>query len=204
MKIALTAAALFTPLESIENGVLVIEDGRILKVGPREAIEIPVGAKHVDFGDAVLAPGFIDIHIHGGAGHDVMEGEPAALKAVETLIARHGVTSYCPTTVTAPHGETLVSLDKLGRAVKNGSTKQDLRAQPLGLHLEGPFISAAKCGVHPVGDIAAPSMELFEKFWEASQGTIRVMTIAPELPNAAEVIREATSRGVRASLGHSN
>jgi N-acetylglucosamine-6-phosphate deacetylase len=204
MKIALTAAALFTPLESIANGVLVIEDGRILTVGPREEVAIPAGARQMDFGDAVLAPGFIDAHIHGGAGHDVMEGEPTALKAVESLIARHGVTSYCPTTVTAPHDKTLVSLDKLGRAVKDNSSRRGVRAQPLGLHLEGPFISTAKCGVHPVGDIAAPSLELFQQFWDASQGTIRVMTIAPELPNAAQVIREATSRGVRASMGHSN
>ena len=88
MKIALTAAALFSPLESIENGVLVIEDGRILKVGTREAVEIPAGAKHVDFGDAVLAPGFVDIHIHGGAGHDVMEGEPdEAFKWLEKAIS---------------------------------------------------------------------------------------------------------------------
>jgi N-acetylglucosamine-6-phosphate deacetylase len=206
MQIALTAAAAFTPLKSIPNAVVVFDtdDGRILKVGAREAVEVPTAAKHIDFGDSVLVPGFIDIHIHGGAGYDVMEGDPAALAAVESLIARHGVTSYCPTTVTAPLDKTLASLEKLGRVVKENDREHAVRARPVGLHLEGPFISTAKCGVHPVQDIVSPSLELFEKFWTASQGTVRVMTIAPELPNAAELIRKATARGVRASLGHSN
>jgi N-acetylglucosamine-6-phosphate deacetylase len=204
MTIALTASALITPLESIENGVVVIEDGTILKAGSRKEIEIPGTARVVDFGDAVLAPGFIDIHIHGGAGHDVMDGDPSALAAVESLIAKHGVTSYCPTTVTAPVDKTLCSLEKLGRAVKHGHSNGQVRARALGLHLEGPFISRAKCGVHPVHDIAPVSMELFEKFWSAAQGTIDLMTVAPELPGAADLIREATARGICVSLGHSD
>src|SRR6185312_6970248 len=106
MKIYLTAATLFTPGKPVENGVVVLETdgkvGTIAAAGPRSAIEIPAGAKHIDYGDAILAPGFIDIHIHGGAGHDVMEGSASALAAVEALLAKHGVTSYCPTTVTAP------------------------------------------------------------------------------------------------------
>ncbi|MCU1307632.1 MAG: N-acetylglucosamine-6-phosphate deacetylase [Acidobacteriaceae bacterium] len=206
MQIALTAATALSPLKSIPHAVVVFDtdDGTIIKIGPRDAVEIPTAAKHIDFGDAILVPGFIDIHIHGGAGHDVMEGDASALAAVESSIARHGVTSYCPTTVTAPLDKTLASLEKLGRAVKENGRDRTVRARPVGLHLEGPFISSAKCGVHPVQDIAAPSLELFERFWAASQGTIRVMTIAPELPNAAELIREATTRGVRASLGHSN
>ncbi|MCU1308407.1 MAG: N-acetylglucosamine-6-phosphate deacetylase [Acidobacteriaceae bacterium] len=203
MKIALTAAAVLTPTESITNGVLIIEDGKISKVGARTAIEVSSGAKHLDFPDAVLAPGFIDIHIHGGAGHDVMEGDSAALAAIETSMAKHGVTSYCPTTVTAPLDKTLVALEKLGKAVKN-SQPNGVRARPLGLHLEGPFISTAKCGVHPLADITAPSLELFEEFWAAAQGAINLMTIAPELPNAPEVIRTASARGVRISLGHSD
>src|SRR4051812_24310937 len=114
MKTALTAAELLTPTEQIANGVLIIEDGKISRVGSRAEIEIPSGAKHVDFGYAVLGPGFIDVHIHGGAGHDVMEGDASALAAIECSLAKHGVTSYCPTTVTAPIDRTLCSLEKLG------------------------------------------------------------------------------------------
>ncbi|MCU1285662.1 MAG: N-acetylglucosamine 6-phosphate deacetylase [Acidobacteriales bacterium] len=204
MKIVLTAAELLTPSDLIANGVLIIEDGKISRVGSRADTEIPSGARHVDFADAVLAPGFIDVHIHGGAGHDVMEGEPSAMAAIETFLAKHGVTSYCPTTVTAPLDKTLCSLEKLGRAVKANDPDRGIRARPIGVHLEGPFISTVKCGVHPLGDILAPSVEVFEQFWKAAQGRISVMTVAPELPGAQQLIRDATSRGVRVSLGHSD
>ncbi len=204
MKVAFTAATLLTPLESIEDAVLVVEDGLISEVGPRSALPVPLDAKHVDLSHAVLAPGFVDLHIHGGAGHDVMEGSDAALESVERLLASHGVTTYCPTTVTAPTDKTLFALEALGSAVRQANGKDGLRARPAGIHLEGPFISKAKCGVHPTADIVEPSVKLFQRFWQASQGTISVMTIAPELPGAGELIEVAAKHGVRVSLGHSN
>lgn len=204
MKIALTAAALFTPLETIERPVLVMEDGVITALGPRDSESIPQGAKQVDFPDAVLAPGFIDVHIHGSAGHDVMEGSNDALSAVETLLAMHGVTTYCPTTVTAPIDQTLAALEKLGMAVRKANNQGEVRARPVGIHLEGPFISTAKCGVHPLADIAEPSLKLFQRLWQASQGTVNVMTVAPELPGAGPLIELATKHGIRVSVGHSN
>ena len=87
----LLARQLFTPLEAIENAALLIEDGRIAAAGSRDAVRIPSQARVVDFGDAVLAPGLIDIHIHGGAGHDVMEGSDESLAAIERLMTTHGV-----------------------------------------------------------------------------------------------------------------
>jgi len=205
MKTALTAAALITPTKRLENAVLVMEDSRIEAVGTRDQIAITQSMKHVDFGDSVLAPGFIDMHIHGAAGHDVMEGTSDALTAVETLLAAHGVTSYCPTTVTAPMDKTLAALEQLGRSIGDASKHAGkVRARPVGIHLEGPFISTAKCGVHPIADITAPTLVLFDQLWNASQGSVRVMTIAPELSGAEEVIREASKRGVCVSLGHSN
>jgi len=203
--IALTARELYTPLQTIVQPLVLIEDGRIAEISSRQAREVPAGARLIDYGEAILAPGFIDIHIHGGAGHDVMEADSAALLAVESLIAKHGVTAYLPTTVTAPVDHTLAALDRLAAAVEKGSAEGGKdRARPLGIHLEGPFISHAKRGVHPPEHLLAPSLALFDRFWQAARGRIKMMTIAPELDGAIEVIAEASRRGVCVSLGHSD
>jgi len=204
--LALTAATLFTPLERIERPLLLLEDGVIAEVSSRASREAPQNCRVVDLGDAVLAPGFIDIHIHGGAGHDVMEPDPAALPAVERLLATHGVSSYLPTTVTAPVDATLTALEQLANAIEAAENEPsgELRARPLGIHLEGPFISHARRGVHPPENLLPPTVNAFELLWQAARGHIRVMTIAPELDGALEVIREAVRRGVCVSLGHSD
>lgn len=203
MKTVITAAQLFTPTERIESPVVVIEDDRIFALGTHAAVEMPPGARLLDFPGLTLAPGLIDIHIHGGAGHDVMEKDPAALAGMERQMARHGVTSYLPTTVTAPLDRTLTALENLGRTIASHRSDTN-RARPLGIHLEGPFISHAKRGVHPPQHLLPPSPEILDKFWEASAGTIRVMTIAPELSGAEETIRRARILGVHSSLGHSD
>jgi N-acetylglucosamine-6-phosphate deacetylase len=145
----------------------------------------------------------IDIHIHGGAGHDVMEADGASLPAVESLIAKHGVTSYFPTTVTAPIDQTLSALERLAVAIEAPSNGAS-RARPLGIHLEGPFISHLRKGVHPPENLLAPSLKMFERFWQAARGHIKIMTIAPELDGAMEVIAEAARRGICISVGHSD
>src|ERR1700680_3928046 len=215
--IAITAATLFTPLERIEQPLLLVEDGAIVEVTSRASREAPSGSHGVDFPGGVLAPGFIDIHIHGGAGHDVMEAGADTLPPMERLLARHGVSSYFPTTVTAPLDATLSALARLADAIEatdseaadsaaadRGARATDLRARPLGIHLEGPFISHCRRGVHPQENLLTPSLPAFDRFWQAARGHIRVLTIAPELPGAIEVITEAAKRGVCVSLGHSD
>src|SRR5712692_1108107 len=205
--IALTAATLFTPLERIEQPLVLADDGVIVEVSACALREVPQSCRVVDFGDGILAPGFIDIHIHGGAGHDVMDPNPEALPAVERLLACHGVSSYFPTTVTAPVDSTLAALKRLADAIDAADKDRrspELRARPLGIHLEGPFISHARRGVHPAGNLLPPTLHMFERFWQAARGHIRVMTIAPELDGAREVIAESARRGVCVSLGHSN
>src|SRR4030095_4382226 len=106
MDLIVTAHHLFTPIERIEHPLVFVEDGKIVEVVSREGREVSRGTRLLDLGDACLVPGFIDVHIHGGSGADVMESDPTALRAVEQLLYRHGVTSYLPTTITAPLDET--------------------------------------------------------------------------------------------------
>jgi N-acetylglucosamine-6-phosphate deacetylase len=199
----LTARQLLTPLERIDDAALVIEDGVISAVGKREAVAIPPAAQVVDFGDAILTPGLIDIHIHGGAGHDVMDASDEGLAAIERLMTRHGVTSYCPTTVTAPMDQTLRSLEALGRAVQHRESTAG-RARSLGIHLEGPFLSHARRGVHSPLYLQAVSQEIFNRMWDAAAGQVCMMTIAPELEGALDFISDATGHGIHVSIGHSN
>jgi N-acetylglucosamine-6-phosphate deacetylase len=203
MKRYFEAARMFTPRGVVENARVVIEDGVFSTVGSRNEIEFPAQASATNVGDNVLAPGFIDIHVHGHGGHDVMEATPEALLAVERTMAKHGVTSYLATTVTAPVEQTIESLQRLGEWITRKNDPSG-RAVPLGLHLEGPFISHAKRGVHPPSYIQPPSVELFERFLQAADGTVMLMTVAPEGPGAADMIAHAVSKGVRISLGHSD
>ena len=137
-----------------------------------------------------------------------MDDAAEALPAIEQLLARHGVTSYFPTTVTAPMDTTLRALERLADAIEARERKINkggkIRALPLGIHLEGPFISHARRGVHPPENLLVPTLSAFDQFWQAARGRIRMMTIAPELEGASEVIAEAARRGVCVSLGHSD
>jgi N-acetylglucosamine-6-phosphate deacetylase len=133
-----------------------------------------------------------------------MEAGADALPPIEKLLASHGVSSYFPTTVTAPLDATLSALGRLADAIESTQTSGDPRARPRGIHLEGPFISHSRRGVHPPENLLAPSAAAFDRFWQASRGHIRVLTIAPELPGALEVITQAAARGVCVSLGHSD
>jgi N-acetylglucosamine-6-phosphate deacetylase len=205
--IAFTANCLFTPAERVEQPLLLVEDHVIVEAGSRAACRIPSGVRMVDFGDAILAPSFVDLHIHGGAGEDVMHADSSGLAAVEQLLFRHGVTSYFPTTVTAPLDQTWSALNRLASAIESALRDDGFRkdrAQPLGIHLEGPFLSHVRRGVHPPENLLLPSLPAFDRFWQAARGHIRMMTIAPELEGAQEVIAEAARRGVCVSVGHSD
>jgi N-acetylglucosamine-6-phosphate deacetylase len=209
--LAFAAGRLLTPSEVVEHPLVLVEEGRVVEISPRSGRTVPSGASLLDFGDRWLAPGYVDLHIHGSAGYDVMDDAIEALPAIERLLARHGVTSYFPTTVTAPMDTTLRALERLANAIEKCEQHRDkksldgqTRALPLGIHLEGPFINHARRGVHPPQNLLGPTLALFDQFWQAARGRIRMMTIAPELANAPAVIAEATRRGVCVSLGHSD
>ncbi len=204
MKLAIRAGSVITPEQEIPNCTVVVEDSTIVAVGPDAAV--PPGHQEIDARDRICVPGFIDLHIHGGGGHDLMEGTTAALESVGRNLAVHGTTSYFPTTVTASVAGTVEALSRIGAYVQKmaPSPPSDLQAQPLGIHMEGPFISKIRKGVHPVEYIVPPSRELFDRFAQAAGGTLRLMTMAPELEGAEDVIRHAFNRGVRVGMGHTD
>ena len=202
--IAFTSKVLYTPLRRIDNAVVSVENGAVLSVTSRNEAQAPPTKAVTDFGDCAIVPGFFDVHIHGGVNCDVMRGTADEMERMETFLARHGVTSYFPTTVTASLEVTLSALERLAGAIEGAEKNGSGRARPLGIHLEGPFLSHAKRGVHPPADLMSPTVDAFDKFWQAARGHVRMMTIAPELDGATEVIGEASRRGVCISLGHSD
>ena len=206
--IAIAAKTIFTPLEAIEDGVLLIEDGTIRAVGARADISLPKAARLVEMGERILAPGFVDLHIHGGGGRDVMEASPEALDTIARMALLHGTTSFLPTTLSAPVATILKSLEGLGRLIEarraNPHPDGAPGAELLGIHLEGPFLNPQRRGVHPAEYLQKPSPELFEKFWHASGQTVKVLTLAPELEGAPELQALAQGMGVKVALGHSD
>src|ERR1700733_12437342 len=187
----LTARRLITPQHIIDHPVITIKDGLI------ESIESAASSSD----DTTLTSTFLDIHTHGAAGHDVMEGTPQALCTISRFLATRGVGQYLATTGTTPVDKTLRSLEGIANAIESHNNNG---ATLIGIHLEGPFISHLKRGVHPDGDILPPSIELFDRFQQAARGHIRLMTIAPEVPGAVDLIAHAAKQGVRLSMGHSN
>jgi N-acetylglucosamine-6-phosphate deacetylase len=172
-----------------------IEDGRI--------VSLESGAPNGS--TETLTAAFFDIHVHGACSHDFMAASRCEIAVVGRFLASRGVGHYLPTTVTGPVDTTLRALDTLANAIEEGVTDGVTpMAVPVGIHLEGPFISHAKRGVHPPSCIQEPNVELFERFQQAARGHIRLMTIAPGLPHSVELIEHATAGGVRVSMGHSN
>ncbi|MCU1300226.1 MAG: N-acetylglucosamine 6-phosphate deacetylase [Candidatus Sulfotelmatobacter sp.] len=208
--IVLRAKRLYTPQEEIQNPLVFIEDGLITEVSSRGQREIPKGATEIDLtrdhDDAILVPGFVDLHMHGGAGVDVMRASAADLRHLNTFLTKHGVTGYFPTTVAAPLDQTCAALGRLADAIEAGQAlaNGEPQARPLGIHLEGPFLSHKRRGVHPPENLVEPTLEIFERLWQAARGHVRMMTIAPELPGAIDVIAEAARRKVCVSIGHSD
>jgi len=204
------ASRILTPDEEITDGIIVVEGSRITGVGHRDMMRLPAGATDFVASGMTIVPGFVDLHIHGAGGHDVMEGSARALDRVTSTVARHGTTSIVATTVTASVEDTCHSLEGIARyihaheSVDEAAETSKPAAEILGMHLEGPFISKARCGVHPPDAIARPSVETLDKFVKAADGMVRILTIAPELPGAMQLIAHAVAAKIVVALGHTD
>jgi len=204
--IVIHADRAFTPFEEISDAVVVIHGSKIAAVGQRGKVDLPRGAREINAGGKTVAPGFVDVHIHGAGGHDAMEGTREALEIITATLAARGTTSLVATTVTASEKETKDSVAGIAHFILNTSQypARELSAEILGIHFEGPFISPVRRGVHPAKWIVPPSSELLSHLLREARGTAHILTLAPELPGALELISAACQAGLVVSLGHTD
>jgi N-acetylglucosamine-6-phosphate deacetylase len=198
MAVALLNARVFTPDEEIPAGTVVLEEGRIIALG--EGLPPPADARIVDLAGLILAPGFIDIHVHGGGGFSLSTGDPEQIRSYARWVTTSGVTAFLPTVVPASPEATersLATAASVGERVEGG-------AQPLGLNLEGPFINSKRRGALPRKHVRPPDVGEFMAYVQAAAGRLRVITLAPELPGAHQVMTVAQEQGVRVSMGHTD
>src|SRR5277367_1488213 len=205
--IAIYAGRILTPQEELLDNVIVVEGGRITAIGHRDEVHIPPVAKDYVAAEMTVVPGFVDVHIHGAGGHDVMEATPQALDAITSTVARFGTTSIVATTVTAPVEDTCRSLEGIASYVRSHEKAEDntrAAAEIVGIHLEGPFINKARRGVHPPESIALPSIDVLEQFRAAADGLVKIVTVAPEIPGALQLIARAVADGLVVAVGHTD
>jgi N-acetylglucosamine-6-phosphate deacetylase len=194
----------FTPTTEIHDAGILIRDGVIEAIGSRDDLTVPQGAQEIQASGKIAVPGFIDVHIHGAGGHDVMEGTEEALSTVARTLAAHGTTSFVATTVTASPDSICGSAEGIARYITLQQQAEDNRAQVLGVHFEVPFISPLRRGVHPTEWITLPSAALLQRFTEAAGGYAQILTIAPELLGAMPCIDAARKAGLVVAMGHTD
>ena len=196
---ALVGGTVLTPLRIFDPGTVVVENDEIVAVGD-EHLKIDGDVREVDVSGLLISPGFIDIHLHGGGGHDVMEGSVEALVAIARAHARGGTTSWLGTTLTAPIDQiekALTAIEKVVDTPPNGGGKL------LGAHLEGPYFSPVQAGAQNPAYLKNPDVDEFRNLAE-NFSCIKRVSAAPELPGALELGAELRRRGILGSIGHSN
>ena len=183
----------------MQDGCLVIKNGVI-----RDITDARNVSPTEDYTGHFIAPGFIDLHIHGIHGLDTMDGSLESIQGMAKSVLRHGVTSFLPTTVTESIENTTRAIEAVRQAMQSSSLESDggKMAHVLGLHLEGPFISRQAKGAQNEAFILPLEDELVRSVLDAGKDIVRIITIAPELAGAGEVIELLKSRGIAVSVGH--
>ncbi|NWQ39415.1 N-acetylglucosamine-6-phosphate deacetylase [Bacillus sp. EB106-08-02-XG196] len=190
--------------EVAESIYIYMEHGKIKEIGPIETL--PSHLKDVEKIEISkkqhVVPGFIDVHIHGAAGADTMDATIEALETMAKALPAEGTTSFLATTITQKHKNIENALSNAASYLKghNDSGKSDI----LGVHLEGPFINAKRAGAQPKEYIIDPDIELFKHWQELAEGSIKLVTVAPELENGTNFVAYLHENDVIASIGHSD
>ncbi|MEX2415913.1 MAG: N-acetylglucosamine-6-phosphate deacetylase [Paenibacillaceae bacterium] len=197
-------ARIYTPNRTIEQGFLRVNNGIIEEVDTQYKVDIKeaslkTGVIIIDLEGKHLIPGFIDVHVHGGGGFDVMSGRPEDIDGMCVYHASKGTTTLLATTLTAAPEAIKQALTAIKKAMDNGTNG----ASVAGVHLEGPFLNTQRCGAQNPAHICDPSLDALKLYQECSGDTIALITIAPEMPGAMEMIRYAVDQGMTVSIGHS-
>lgn len=179
-----------------ESGSVLVEDGKIVAIN----VPCPADAEAVDAKNGYILPGFIDLHVHGGGDADFMDGTVEAFCQAARAHCAHGTTALCPTTMTCPDELLEETIDLFLEA----KDRPDTGAQLLGLHLEGPFFSAASKGAQPISEQRLPTEEMLNGILDRAQGNILRWDAAPELDNMDLFAKTVTERGVMASVAHTS
>ncbi|MDL2225499.1 N-acetylglucosamine-6-phosphate deacetylase [Eubacteriales bacterium OttesenSCG-928-M02] len=192
---ALKSKRVMDGYRSIPNGVVIIENGKIIGVGPQSRTPIPDGAQVVDYGDDIIAPGFIDIHAHGYKGISCSISPEACLEFAGYM-AQHGNPTILPTaSVNIPN-----VLAAMKTQEKDGYTGASMPV----IHMEGPFLTPKNIKGYESADahLLSPSIEKFEEFWAQAEGRIRMMGVGIELPGALDLARHMKQKGVVVACAH--
>ena len=189
--------------EVVSDACVICQDGKIQYVGPVPST-LPTGVEIVSLGGGYLAPGFVDIHVHGGHGHDFMDGTTEAITNAAGAHLQHGVTSMFPTCTTGTHEQIMQMLDATKRVMGHFGTPKPGNDLPRiqGVHLYGPYFAEEKAGCHAKSGCRFPTSDESREYF--STGIVRIATCAAELPGAADFYRTAAKHGCLITCGHSN
>jgi N-acetylglucosamine-6-phosphate deacetylase len=181
------------------EGALLVERGTIRAIWIQEKpSNVPTDAQRIDAHGLIVAPGLIDIHNHGGMTHDFVSGDPEGNNVALKFHAQNGVTKMLATVMTETHEQMCKSLQTLGEQHRGGSVFPNF----LGIHVEGPYFNAAKRGAHKIECLRDPDPKEYDRFWELSNGLIRIFTHAPERNGSLEFCRFFSERGCVPTIGH--
>ena len=186
---------LITPFKTIENGQVEFDDKKIRYIGLSRSLNCRID----EYGDSLVTPGFIDIHIHGLGGFDAMDSEANSIQKMSSHLVQRGVTGFLPTLQTAPHDELLDALDRAGKAAKTKS----IGAKVLGVHLEGPYLNRERIGAQREY-IREPTRHDLEEIIAATDHTLKIVTLAPEVKGGLNAVRLLIGHNILVSAGHTN
>ncbi|MGQ4892009.1 MAG: N-acetylglucosamine-6-phosphate deacetylase [Candidatus Njordarchaeia archaeon] len=189
-----------TPYHIIYDGVVVVKGEKISYVGPKDDRFIPTNAEIIDVKEGYIFPGFIDVHIHGCEMGNAFDANEASLIKMCNSLAKHGVTGFLPTAVAMPEEQIIAAMNTINKVKEKNLDCSKI----LGINVEGPFVNPEKKGALIVGFLREASLEMAKELYDKSGGNLKMMTVAPELPNAFDVINWLSERGVIISMGHSN